>query len=49
MINSAWLAAASVLLPLLIDRLVIRREEVVLASVFGPQYQAYKARVRRWL
>lgn len=49
MINSAWLAAATVLLPLLIDRLVIRREEAVLASVFGPQYEAYEARVRRWL
>jgi protein-S-isoprenylcysteine O-methyltransferase Ste14 len=48
-INSAWLAAATVLLPLLIDRLVIRREEVVLAGVFGPQYEAYRDRVRRWL
>ncbi len=49
MINSAWLAAATVLLPLLIDRLVIRREEAILAGVFGPQYEAYKQWVRRWL
>jgi protein-S-isoprenylcysteine O-methyltransferase Ste14 len=49
MINSAWLAAATVLLPLLIDRLVIRREEAVLSRVFGGEYEEYKGRVRRWL
>lgn len=43
----AWLAAAAV--PVLLDRLVIAREEPYLARRFGPAYDAYRARVRRWL
>ena len=47
--NTAW---PLVLLPLVIAllvRLVIDREEAYLASAFGPDYDAYRARVRRWL
>ena len=33
----------------IIDRLVIQREERYLVRRFGPDYDAYRARVRRWL
>ena len=33
----------------IIDRYFIRREEADLETVFGAEYEAYKARVRRWL
>lgn len=32
-----------------IDRRFIRAEEAILERRFGPEYLAYKARVRRWL
>jgi protein-S-isoprenylcysteine O-methyltransferase Ste14 len=32
-----------------LDRLVIAREEAYLAARFGAPYEAYKARVRRWM
>ena len=32
-----------------VDRFVIQREERYLAARFGPDYEAYRARVRRWL
>lgn len=32
-----------------VDRFVIRREERYLSARFGPEYEAYRARVRRWL
>lgn len=34
---------------LVVDRLVIAREERYLAGKFGADYEAYRARVRRWL
>ena len=34
---------------LVVDRFVIRREERYLSARFGPDYDAYRARVRRWL
>lgn len=43
---------ALILLPLVIlavDRLVIAREEPYLARKFGPEYDAYRRRVRRWV
>ena len=34
---------------LVVDRFVIQREERYLAARFGAEYEAYRARVRRWL
>jgi protein-S-isoprenylcysteine O-methyltransferase Ste14 len=34
---------------LVLDRLVIAREEAYLSRRFGPSYDAYRKRVRRWL
>ena len=34
---------------LVVDRLVIQREERYLSARFGADYDAYRARVRRWL
>ena len=48
-IDSAWLPVTAALLLLLLDRLVIAREEVVIAAEFGEEYAAYRRRVRRWL
>lgn len=42
-----WLAVLASLTVL--DRLVIAREEAYLAARFGAAYDAYRARVRRWL
>lgn len=42
-----WLAVPVSLV--LLDRLVIAREEVYLAARFGPAYEAYRRRVRRWM
>lgn len=36
-------------LALIFDRVIIRREEDYLSRHFGPDYQRYKRRVRRWL
>lgn len=33
----------------IVDRFVIQREERYLAAKFGADYEAYRARVRRWL
>ena len=47
--NSLW---AIVLLPLalvVVNLTVIKREEWCLEQKFGQEYQAYKARVRRWI
>ncbi|HEV7266015.1 MAG TPA: isoprenylcysteine carboxylmethyltransferase family protein [Falsiroseomonas sp.] len=42
-----WVAVA--VLHALLGRLVIAREEAYLAERFGPAYDAYRARVRRWI
>jgi protein-S-isoprenylcysteine O-methyltransferase Ste14 len=34
---------------LYINEFQIKPEERVLSSLFGPEYAAYKGRVRRWL
>jgi protein-S-isoprenylcysteine O-methyltransferase Ste14 len=49
MVNSAWFLAAAVVLVLLIDRIVVRREEAAIRRKFGAEYDAYVSRVRRWL
>ena len=45
------IAALVLLVPCLwvVDRFVIQREEHYLAAKFGSEYEAYRARVRRWL
>lgn len=53
----AWAAYLSNVLPLLflpvfvlyIHQFQIKPEERVLSALFGPEYAAYKGRVRRWL
>ena len=47
--NSLWLAFGTGALWLLLDRLVVVREEVQIRQTFGSEYSAYAARVRRWL
>jgi protein-S-isoprenylcysteine O-methyltransferase Ste14 len=48
-LDNAWLALEVPLLGLALDRLVIAREEPFLQEIFGAEYEAYRARVRRWL
>jgi protein-S-isoprenylcysteine O-methyltransferase Ste14 len=47
--GSAWLLATLVPVLVLLDRLVIAREERYLEATFGDAYRTYRARVRRWL
>jgi protein-S-isoprenylcysteine O-methyltransferase Ste14 len=42
-----WIGVA--LLHALLDRMVIAREEAYLAARFGAAYEAYRARVRKWM
>ena len=49
LLDSAWVLALMAALVLLLDRLVIAREEVSLHALFGEAYVAYTHRVRRWL
>lgn len=48
---SSSIAAAlmTLLAALIVDRVVIRREEAYLTRRFGKDYQAYRDKVRRWL
>ena len=47
---SNWLALLFVpVFVLYINQFQIKPEERVLSSLFGPEYAAYKGRVRRWL
>lgn len=48
-LDSAWVLLLVPALILLLDRLVIAREEARLQVQFGEAYQAYRGRVRRWL
>jgi protein-S-isoprenylcysteine O-methyltransferase Ste14 len=34
---------------LVLDRMVVAKEEAYLATRFGAAYEAYRARVRRWV
>jgi protein-S-isoprenylcysteine O-methyltransferase Ste14 len=47
--GTLWGWIAVVVLHGLLDRLVIAKEEAYLAARFGASYEAYKARVRRWM
>jgi len=49
MLDSVWVLLLVPGLVLLLDRLVIAREEVRLRAQFGDDYLAYQQRVRRWL
>ncbi len=49
LLDSAWVLLLVPVLVLLLDRLVIAREEVRLRAQFGEAYEAYCRRVRRWL
>ncbi len=42
-----WVALAAA--HLVLDRLVVAKEEAYLATRFGAAYEAYRGRVRRWL
>jgi protein-S-isoprenylcysteine O-methyltransferase Ste14 len=44
-----WALVLCPLVVLLINRLVIRREEAYLEERFGEEYRRYKARVGRWI
>jgi protein-S-isoprenylcysteine O-methyltransferase Ste14 len=44
-----WPLALLIPATLVMNRLVIAREEAHLEEVFGEEYRAYKAKVRRWI
>ena len=46
---SAWSLLGPLVFALYISRFQIGPEERVLATLFGSEYSAYKAKVRRWL
>lgn len=49
LLDSVWILVLVPAQALLLDRLVIAREEVRLRAQFGAAYEAYVRRVRRWL
>ena len=49
MTDSLWVLASVVSSVVLVDHLVITREERFLEATFGAVYVEYKAKVRRWL
>jgi protein-S-isoprenylcysteine O-methyltransferase Ste14 len=49
LVNSLWPLVLLPLVLVLLVLLVIRREEAYLADSFGAEYDAYRARVRRWI
>ena len=48
-LSSMAAGALTLLAALIVDRVVIRREEAYLTRRFGRDYQAYREKVRRWL
>jgi protein-S-isoprenylcysteine O-methyltransferase Ste14 len=49
LVDSAWMLLAVPIGLVLIDRLIIMREERYLERKFGEEYLSYKQRVRRWI
>ena len=47
-LNTWWAVVLLAIVVVVIDRVVIAREERYLASAFPAEYEAYRARVRRW-
>ena len=47
--DALWSLAFLPLVLLIVDRLIIPREEAHLSESFGQQYERYRLRVRRWL
>jgi protein-S-isoprenylcysteine O-methyltransferase Ste14 len=47
--NSAWVLLLTIPVLLIMDLLIVPREERHLEARFGEQYLRYKSRVRRWL
>jgi protein-S-isoprenylcysteine O-methyltransferase Ste14 len=47
--GSYWGIMLAPMLVILLNRLVIEREEEYLAHKFGDEYRGYKSRVRRWI
>jgi len=48
-LDDGWLVLGLPILLVLLDRLVVRREEQFLSGLFGAEYAAYCKSVRRWL
>ena len=48
-VDSPWVALTAFIAVFVVDQFVIRLEEQKLVDTFGQQYDAYRARVRRWL
>ena len=49
LVNSIWTLLAVPIGLVLVDQLVVRREERYLERKFGDEYLSYKRRVRRWI
>ncbi len=47
--QALWSLAFLVPVLLIIDRVIIPKEEAHLAASFGAKYEGYRRRVRRWL
>ena len=47
--DSLYMGAAMALFPLYLDRYVIPAEEALLKKLFGRQFDAYAAKVPRWI
>ena len=48
-LDSAYILVMLVVVVTLFDRLQIPREEVYLRGLFGAEFDAYAAKVRRWI
>ena len=48
-LNSYWLVFGALFLFALLSTLVVRREEEMIARLYGQAYEEYRRRVRRWL
>jgi len=48
-LNNIWILGLSIPLILVVDLLIIRREEKELEEIFGESFLQYKSAVRRWI